>query len=104
MDLINPNILWPVINMTGLEEEFDFVDNKIDKGEMVRTRKPVKMYDESLFYYMGYSDFGLSNLRDGTYVIFNDDDYMMSVEQFLMEQMENDLIGMATIKGGKTLE
>ena len=90
--------------MTGLEEEFDFVDNKIDKGEMVRTRKPVKMYDESLLYYMEYSDFGMSNLRDGTYVIFNDDDYMMSVEQFLMEQMENDLIGMATIKGGKTLE
>ena len=102
--MINPNILWPVINMTGLEEEFDFVDNKIDKGEMVRTRKPVKMYDESLLYYMEYSDFGMSNLRDGTYVIFNDDDYMMSVEQFLMEQMENDLVVIATIRAGKTSE
>ena len=90
--------------MTGLEEEFDFVDNKIDKGEMVRTRKPVEMYDESLLYYMEYSDFGMSNLRDGTYVIFNDDDYMMSVEQFLMEQMENDLVVIATIRAGKTSE
>ena len=104
MDLINPNILWPVINMTGLEEEFDFVDNKIDKGEMVRIRKPVKMYDESLFYYMEYSDFGLSNLRDGTYVVFNDDNYIMTVEEFIEEQLENDLVVIATIRAGKTLE
>jgi hypothetical protein len=104
MDLINPNILWPVINMTGLEEEFDFVDNKIDKGEMVRTRKPVKMYDESLLYYMEYSDFGLSNLRDGTYVIFNDDNYIMTVEEFIEEQLESDLVVIATIRAGKTSE
>lgn len=104
MDLINPNILWPVINMTGLEEEFDFVDNKIDKGEMVRTRKPVTMYDESLLYYIEYSDFGLSNLRDGTYVIFNDDNYIMTVEEFIEEQLESDLVVIATIRAGKTLE
>lgn len=102
--MINPNILWPVINMTGLEEEFDFVDNKIDKGEMVRTRKPVKMYDESLLYYMEYSDFGLSNLRDGTYVIFNDDNYIMTVEEFIEEQLESDLVVIATIRAGKTSE
>ena len=90
--------------MTGLEEEFDFVDNKIDKGEMVRTRKPVKMYDESLLYYMEYSDFGLSNLRDGTYVIFNDDNYIMTVEEFIEEQLESDLVVIATIRAGKTSE
>jgi hypothetical protein len=83
-------------------EDFDFVDDKLDKGERVKKRKYGYLESDMNDFY-DIEELSLTNLHDGTYVIdwTNGDGNFTTIKEFLQFQYENDLFRRVHIQDGK---
>ena len=87
--------------MTELED-FDFVDDKLDKGERVKKRGNIKFFDTSMEFYDDVDDIGLSNLEDGVYVLDRwAENGPMTLREFLLWAYNEDVFKRVKIQGGE---
>ena len=88
--------------------DFDFVDEKVDKGKHVETYKPEETFDEVLDTYEDewYDTTFLMNTPDGVYVKFNScmDNGVMFLTEFCDMLVATEAFQAINVKDGKIIK
>ena len=88
--------------MTELEDDFDFVDQKVDRGERVKPFSLERTTDRLPDFSDDLDSLILTNAVNGAYVIY--DEGNMALHDFLSDQYYNGAFVKIKIKDGKIID